>query len=306
MAQTIPAFALAALSLVSLAARQAAQPDSEALVKEGQKLESAGQLSEALARFRKALELNPSRFDAHLGVGRVLDMEGKYEEARQYIQKAIDVAPESGRNSALSTMAVAFAFQGNAPESSRYFEKVFERQLAAGAPQAAAGTANALGRVYLETGDAANAEKWYRAGYEAAQKIDKLTAGDRDLWDMRWHHAQARIAVRRKQFDAARKHADAVRAIVEKGTLDEGQRANYPHLLGYLAFHEGRYDEAIAALSKADQEDPFILALLARAHEQKKDQARARELYETIVEIPGHSLQVAFSRPLAQKRLAAR
>lgn len=282
---------------------RAGQSDPAALVKEAQKLESSGQRSEALELYRKALGLDPSRFDAHLGIGRVLDLEGKYGEARQHIQKAIELAPETGQNAALSTMGVAYAFEGRAAESATYYQKVFDRQTASGAHDAAAGTANALGRVYLETGDAANAEKWYRTGYETAQKIDKRSPGDVDLWEMRWHHAQARIAARRKQFDAARKHADAVRALVEKGTLDEGQRASYPYLLGYVALHEGKHDEAIAALSKADQEDPFVLTLLAQAYEHKKDPAKAQELYRQILDIEGHSLQAAFSRPLARKAL---
>ena len=294
------------VSLSIVYGQTAGQTGPAALVKEGQTLEFGGQRAEAMALYRKALEQNPSQFDAHLGIGRILNMEGKYGEARQHIQKAIELAPETGQNAALSTMGVAYAFEGNAAESAKYYQRAFDRQIEAGAPEAAAGTANALGRVYLETGDLVNAEKWYRTGYETAQKIEKPSPEDVDLWEMRWQHAQARIASRRKQPDAARKHVEHVRAIVEKGTLDEGQRASYPYLTGYVAFYEGRMDDAIAELSKADQEDPFILSLLAQAYEQKKDQAKARELYKKILESPGHSLQVAFSRPLAARRMAAR
>ena len=306
MRQTILAIGVAALAITPAYPQATAQTDPAALAKEAQKLEFSGQRAEALALYRKALEQNPSQFDAHLGIGRVLDVDGKYAEARQHIQKAIELAPESGQNAALSTMGVAYAFEGNAAESAKYYQKVFDRQIQAGAPDAAAGTANALGRVYLETGDAANAEKWYRTGYETSRKIEKRSPEDIDLWEMRWQHARARIAARREQFDAARNHVDAVWTLVEKGTLDEGQRINYPYLTGYVAFYEGKYDEAIAELSKADQEDPFILSLLAKAYEQKKDQTKARELYKKILEIPGHSLQVAFSRPLAQRGVAGR
>lgn len=305
MRSPVLALTVATFTLASGAhAQENSQSDPAALVKEAQKLESSGKLPEALARYREILKENPSQFEAHLGIGRVLDNEGKYADARQHIQKAIELAPESGQNAALSTMGVAYAFEGNAAESAKYLQKVFDRQVQAGAPGAAAGTANALGRVYLEAGDADNAGKWYRTGYETAQKIEERSPEDVDLWEMRWLHAQARIAARRKQFDLARKHADAVRVIVEKGTLDEGQRINYPYLTGYVAFYEGRYDQAIAELAKADQEDPFILSLLAQAYEQQKDQAKAVELYKRILELPGHSLQVAFSRPLAQRRVA--
>ena len=201
-------------------------------------------------------------------------------------------------------MAVAFAFEGKAAESAKYYQQVFDRQMKANAPDAAAGTANALARVYLETGDLANAEKWYRTGYETSQKIEKLTPEDKDLWEMRWQHAQARIAARGNRFDVARKHAAAVKAIVDRGNLDEGQIANYPHLLGYIAFYEGKYDAAIAELSKAEQQDPFVSSLLAQAYELNKNPTQARELYARILTQRGHSLQAAFAMPLARRKVA--
>jgi tetratricopeptide (TPR) repeat protein len=286
-------------------AQTQAETDPAALVKQGQKLEFSGKRTEAVDLYKRALDANPKQFDAHLGMGRVLDVEGKYREARQHIQKAIDLAPDNGLGPALSTMAVSYAFEGNAVEAAKYYQRVFDRQVKASAWEPAAGTANALARVYLETGDLDNAEKWYRTGYDTALKL-KITPEQRDLWDMRWQHAQGRIAARRQQFDRARKHVDDVRAIAAKGTLDDFQKTNVPHLAGYVALYEGKLDEAIAELSKADQEDPFILSLLAQAHERKNEEARARELYQKVLDSPGHSLQVAFARPLAQKRLSAR
>ena len=298
------AVAVLAFSGSAASAQTGAAADAAELVKKAQKLEFGDSWKEALTLYRQAVEKNPAQFDAYLGIGRVLDVEGQYEEARQNIQKGIEAAPENGLSPALSTMAVAYAFEGKAAESAKYYQQVFDRQMKANAPDAAAGTANALARVFLETGDLASAEKWYRTGYDAAQKIEKLTPEDKDLWEMRWQHAQARIAARGKRFDVARKHADAVRAIVERGNLDEGQVANYPQLLGYISFYEGKYDAAIAELSKAEQEDPFVLMMLAQAYEANKNPAQARELYARILTQRGHSLQAAFARPLARRKIA--
>ena len=301
-----------ALSLLTLSfaapsrAQQATPVDAAALNKEAQQLESDGKRKEALGMFRQILEKDPANVPAHLGIGRVLNIEGQYAEARQHFQKAIDAASEKEMNGALSAMAISYAFEGNVAESAKYYGRLIDRHLSSGATDAAGGTANGLGRLYLETGDTGNAEKWYRTGYESASKNQKRTPDQTDLTEMRWHHAQARIAARRKQFDVARKHVDEVRAIVGRGRLDETQQAQYPHVAGYVAFYEGDYDKAIAELSKADQEDPFILSLLAQAYEKKPDMARARELYTKILGIPDHSLQAAFARPLAARRLAAR
>ena len=280
------------------------QEDPAAIVKEGQKLESGGKRTEALEKYQAALKLNPKQFDAHIGIGRVMVVDGKVAEGRKHIQQALEMAPENGINPSLSSLAVAWMFDGNVGEAAKAYQKVFDRQIQAGARDAAAGTANALGRAYLESGDLANAEKWYRQGYETSQKIDKLTPEQTDLWAMRWHHAQGRIAARRKDPAEAKKQIEAVKALVDKGTLDEFQRSNLPHLEGYVAFYDGRYDDAIAALTKADQNDPFILGLLAQAYEGKKDAARARELYQKVVDTPGFSLQAAIARRVAQEKLA--
>ena len=295
----------ALLILTSAADAQPTQTDPADLVKQGQKLEFSGRLTDAVELYARALDANPKQFDAHLGIGRVLDVQGQYAEARQHIQKAIALAPENGLGPALSTLAVSYAFERKAEEAAKHYQRVFDRQVKAGAFESAAGTANALGRVYLESGDSDHAEKWYRTGYETAMKV-KNTQAQRDLWDMRWHHARGRIAARRKQFDRARTHLEEVRAIDRRGTLDEFQKSNVPHLAGYVALYEGKVDEAIAQLSQADREDPFILSLLAQAYELKNEAAKARELYQQILDSPGHSLQVAFSRPLATKRLAGR
>ena len=202
-------------------------------------------------------------------------------------------------------MAVSYAFEANAVEAAKYYQRAFDRHVQAGALDSAGGTANAIGRVYLETGDLANAEKWYRTGYDSAMKVAARTPAQTDLTEMRWQHAQARLAARRKQFDVARKHVDEVRAIVERGQINPSQRANYPYVAGYVAFYQDNADLAIAELLKADQNDPFILSLLAQAYEQKKDQVKARDLYAKIIALPSHSLQMAFARPLAGRRLGA-
>lgn len=287
--------------------KQALPSTEAALQKEAMRLEfTDGNRTQALALYRQILQAVPSDVNANIGVGRILVVDGRYAEGRQSIQKAIDAAGESDLGGALSTMAISYAFEGNAAEAGKVYQRVFDRQVAAGAWAPAGGTANALARTYLEAGDPDNAEKWYRTGYETAKKVENRSPEETDLWELRWHHAQGRIAARRKQFDVARKHLDEVRAVVGRGRIDKDQAANVPHLAGYIALYRGNPDEAIAELAKADQDDPFILGLTAQAYEQKRDSARARELYAKVLASPGYSLQLAFSRPLAQRTLAGR
>lgn len=263
-----------------------------------------GKRSEAAAIYREVLAANPANVDALLGLGRILVVDGRIAEGRQHMDRALAAAADNQRNPVLSTLAISHVFEGNGAAAAKLYQQVFDSQLKAGAMSPAANTANALARALLETGDPDNAETWYRTGYETAAKIKDVPREEADIWEMRWRHAQGRIAARRKQFDAARTHLAAVEALVAKGTLPDGQQVFAPQLAGYIAFYQGRYDEAIAALAKADQRDPFVLGLLAQAHEQKNDKAAATQLYARILEQPGFSLPLALMRPLAVRRLA--
>ena len=297
------ATALAASTLLPVAAAQ--DPAERLKVASGLEFND-GKRSEAAAIYREVLAKDPSSFDANIGLGRILVVEGSITEGRQHLERALAAASDTQRNAALSTLAISYVFEGNGTAAAKHYQQVFDNQIKAGAMGPAAGTANALGRTLLETGDPGGAEKWYRTGYETAAKITNVPPQEADIWEMRWRHAQGRIAARRKQFDDARKHLAAVEALVAKGALPEDQRIFAPQLAGYIAFYEGRTDDAIAALAKSSQDDPFVLALLAQAYEQKKDSERAREHYKRILAEPGYSLQLALTRPLATARLAGR
>jgi predicted Zn-dependent protease len=56
-------------------------------------------------------------------------------------------------------------------------------------------------------------------------------------------------------------------------------------------------------LQKGDQDDPFVVSLLARAYEGAGNAARARDAWKQVLTFTGHSLQVAFSRPDAVRKL---
>ena len=95
------------------------------------------------------------------------------------------------------------------------------------------------------------------------------------MWDLRWAHAQARIAARKGNAAEARTQMAAVKGLLDKGTNPE-QQIQYPYLAGYVDLYLKDYRGAIAELLQADQKDPFILVLLAQAHEKSHDDECAR------------------------------
>jgi tetratricopeptide (TPR) repeat protein len=278
--------------------------DAISLVQEGRKLNAAGKFDEALALFDRALKADPLLFDAHLATGITCDLKGDYARARAALRRAIETAPEGSKWQALGAMAVSYAFERNAGDAATYYQQLFDAQLKAGAIDGAAATANAMARVYLESGDPQTALKWYETGYATSKKLTNAPPDQVDLWELRWLHARSRIAARQGDSAEAAKYADAVKAIVDKGGLNEEQRPAYQYLVGYNALYAGKYETAIAELLKADQRDPFILGLLAQSYEKNSNPARAREYYARVLASTSHNLQNAFSRPLARKKLA--
>lgn len=287
-----------------LRAQHAAPPaDAMALIKQGQQLDRGGDHARALGLYRQAVHVAPDFFAAHLALGMALDLDGHYDEARRHLAQAIDEAPPEGRVQALRAMAISYAFTRNAKEAATYEQRAIADQTARHDVNGAAETADELARIYLETGNTKAAYHWYRIGHETALTLPAMSDSASDLWAFRWEHAQARIAARSGDANAAEQHVRAAKAILDKGHIPDQARF-FPYLTGYVAFYRGDYSAAITELAAADQHDPFILSLLAQAHEKAGDTAAATDLYRTILTIDTHNPPSAFARPLAMHKLA--
>jgi tetratricopeptide (TPR) repeat protein len=276
--------------------------DALELVKQGQKLNSEGRQDEALALYDRALQLSPDLYQAHLAAGITLDLEGKYQQARVHLAKAIATATSEQKIQALRTLAVSYAFTRDAGEAAKYEQQAFDSQYAEKKFDDAAGTANELARIYLESGDVNNAFQWYQTGHLTALLKPNMTPAEKDLWEFRWESALARIRARQDQKEEAQKHLAAAKALLDKGGNPDQTRF-YPYIAGYVAFYSGDYKTAIAELQKSDQHDPFNLSLLAQACEKSGDRAKAIEYYKQVLTINSHSPTNAFARPLAEQRV---
>lgn len=279
--------------------------DAQALVKQGQKLNSEGKQDEALKLYQEAMAKSPDLYEAHLESGIALDMKGDYTAARVHLKKAIEVAPADQKNRALRVMAFSYAFESNAAEAEKYEKQVFDASMTMPKPdyESAAGVANELARIKLESGDIDGAATWYKTGYDTALRIPDLKDTDKSVWAFRWAHAQARIAARRGQREEAQKQVAAAKAALDKAN-NPAQAIFFPYLTGYVAFYAGDYKTAITELGKANQEDAFILMLLAQSYEKTGDAAHAKEYYNKVMANNGHGPTNAFARPVARKKLA--
>jgi tetratricopeptide (TPR) repeat protein len=288
------------LLALPLCASASAQSD---VIARAKRLDAQGEQVAAIALYRQALAKAPKSFDAHYGLARALDLNGDYREARDHFSAAVEAAPDDGsRDQALRMLGVSWTFTGNVRAATPFFKRVFDRRLAAGDISGAAEVANELGRVLLESGDTAAAFDWYRTGYGTALRQPKLAPRDAALAEMRWAHAQARVAIRRGNRREAQRQAERVKVLLDQGGNSD-QGIQYPYLLGYIAFYSGDTARAIAELAKADQQDPFILLLLAQASERGGQAVEAKAYYEKVLASTSHAVNNAFARPVARRKL---
>jgi tetratricopeptide (TPR) repeat protein len=295
--------ALVFVAVVVLAMPTVAQKTVSAELQDAEKLLSSGDVAGAAAALQRIVAASPSVFEARLPLGRALDLEGRHADARVHLEQALRLASDDEqRTDALLALGISYAFESKADEAARYYQRVFDADIQADERGAAAGRANALGRIYLEAGNVQKAEEWYKTGYETAKKIPGLPSQQATLWEMRWHNAMGRIAARRGQRDAALKHAAEAKSLMDRGG-NENQAVFYPYLLGYIAFFSKDYKGAVDELLKGDQQDPFVLGLIAQSYQRLGDKARAEEYFKKVMAIPSHSINSAFARPMARSFL---
>jgi Flp pilus assembly protein TadD len=94
------------------------------LVDNAYRLAEKGQRGEAIAEWRRALELNPRDPKTHNNLGRALAEQGELDEAIAHWQKALEVNPNYIE--AHNNLGVAFIRRGKSDEAIAHFQKVLE------------------------------------------------------------------------------------------------------------------------------------------------------------------------------------
>jgi tetratricopeptide (TPR) repeat protein len=202
-------------------------------------------------------------------------------------------------------MAISYGFERDCTNAAKHEEPLYRQYLDANDFNAAGGVANELARLCLDAGNLDFAERWYKLGSEAGLREPGIAAQGQDLWHFRLEHALGRIAARRGQKAEAQKHVAAAKEILDRGNMPEQQKEFYPYLAGYVALHTGDYATALSELQKGNQNDAYVLSLIAQTYEKLGQTERAMEYYRKVMASPAHNPTTAASRPLARQKLAS-
>jgi len=308
IASVMAAVVFCAASLQSARAQQpAAPPDpSTDLLQQAEQQMRDGKEQQAVALARQAVAASPESYQANNTLGAMLDFAGMYREARDAFAKAAAIAPNADdKTRAERAIAISYGFEGDCTNAATHEEPLYRQYLDANDFNNAGGVANELARLCLDAGNVDFAERWYRMGSEAGLRESDIGADGQDLWRYRLEHALARIAARRGQKAEARKHVAAAKEILDRGNMPAQQKEFFPYLTGYVALHTGDYQAALSELQQANQNDAYVLGLIAQTYEKLGQTDRAMEYYRKVMASTTHNPTTAGSRPLARQKLAA-
>jgi Flp pilus assembly protein TadD len=296
---------MAVLAAPVLAQRGDAPDPAAALTRQAVQEMRNGRETEAVATARKAVEQYPQSYQAQNTLGNMLDFAGRYADARQAFAKAADLAPNAeGKSRAHRAVGISYGFEGDCGAVVKTDEPEYRQLLEAKDFYNAGEVANELARLCLDAGSIDVAEQWYRKGTDAGLQEPDIKADRTDLWHYRLEHALARVAARRGNKAEAQKHVTAAKEILDRGNMPAQQKEYFPYLTGYVALYTGDYQAALTDLEKGNQNDAYVLSLIAQTYEKLGQTDKAQEYYRKVLQSTTHNPTTAGSRPAAKRKIA--
>ncbi|MFO0581471.1 MAG: tetratricopeptide repeat protein [Anaeromyxobacter sp.] len=263
----------------------------------------AGKFEQGIASYRKALEIDPAFFSSYVGIANCELGLGRPAAAREALAKLRALAKNAGdvRTSVFWT-AITWLHEGKPDQALQAFEENLKQSRGAGDLANHSADLVVAANIQLHAGKYDAAMKSFEGAVKAMEqaKVDEqVKEGVRrnHLFFAGW------VAAMRGDLATARRHADAYRArATAKGLPFELRRVH--ELDGHLALLGKDPARAAAELREANQNDPYVVTLLARALEGAGRPAEARAAWREAAgynEI-GFPISWAFVRAEATRR----
>jgi tetratricopeptide (TPR) repeat protein len=265
-------------------------------------LMKTGRFDEAVAQYQKALSIDPNFSNSYYGIAAARMYQGKHPEAITEADKLAKAARNDGdRRFALFIKSVVYADQGKTDQAIGEVEKQYALDSKIGDPVQMAADANAIGIILVETGKPEQAQKRFQQALDV-QLISSLTPEAKEDAKLAHHYNLGRVALARNDLAGAKAHASEYLKGAE--AKQNGNRIQQAHeLAGAIAVKEKNFDQAIRELEQGNQQDPYVVYVLASAYGAKEGSGKkAAELFKQSAEsytLP--TLEYALIRAKARK-----
>ncbi|MFZ0322097.1 MAG: tetratricopeptide repeat protein [Candidatus Sulfotelmatobacter sp.] len=265
-----------------------------------------GRFEDSLAQYHKALSVDPHFVPSRFGVAADQMYLGKPEAARAELEKMAEQARNDGElRTALFGMAVVAADSGNWDQALQAMDKEYAVAEKKNDVASMAADLQAKGNILVEMSNYDEATRQFDRSLQLIQR-SSLSQNIKDNAILLHHFDLAGIAMARKDYAAARSHAEEFRKGAEVAK-NAAQVKQAHELAGRIALAEKDNDKAIAELGQANLQDPRNLYRLSLAYEGKGDTAKAQKF---LAKAAGFNslpqLNYAFIRAKAQKKAGDR
>lgn len=240
-------------------------------------LMKTGRFDESIEQYRKALSVDPHFGSSRVGIAADLMFQGKHDAAIAEAQKLYDAARDDGdRRTAMFAQVVTYVDAGKTAQALRRMEQLYALGSKTGDTAAMSGDAVSTGDIMLNAGRADEARKRYDQSLSlvTGSSLPAEVKEDAKLAD---HYNKARVALAKNDLATARTEAEEYLKGAEAKQNDFRLRQAHA-LSGMVAQREKRFDDAIAELGKANQQDPYVIYMTALAYQGKGDAAKAKAL----------------------------
>ena len=269
-------------------------------------LMKTGRFDESIVQYRKALSIDPHFVGSHFGITSDLIFQGKHDQAIAETQKMERAGRNDGdRRFAMFTRTLVYVDQGNANQALKEMQRQYDLGAGIGDTAAMAGDLISMGDILLNAGKPDDAKKRYEQALDVQGKSGLSSAVKEDA-KLGHHYNLARVALTKNDVETAKAEAATYLngATAEQNPL----RTRQAHeLAGTIALKERKFDQAVGELGQANQQDPYVLYVVALAYQGKGDKQKAYEMFKQAAEsytLP--TLNYAFIRAKAKQQSAAK
>jgi len=260
-----------------------------------------GRFDESIAQYQKALAIDTNFINSHQGIAAALMYQGKPDEAAAELQKITDKARSDAElRTALFALTVVDIDSGKMDKALAEMDKQYALGEKTNDLPAMTGDLQLKGNIMLEMGKPDEAKALFERGLKMTEG-SSLSQEIKDNAKLFHHYNLARVALAKKDLITAKTEAEAFRKGTE--TLKNPFQTKQAHeLVGMIALEAKDYDNAVAELQQANQQNPYDLYRLCQAYQGKGDMGKAKEFCTKAAAFNSlPQLNLAFIRTKAAK-----
>jgi tetratricopeptide (TPR) repeat protein len=242
-------------------------------------LMKTGRFDESITQYHKALSIDPHFSSSHIGIAADEMFAGHTDQSIAEAEALAAVArDDADRRNAEFCQALAYLDAGQTAQALEHLEA--QRAIAANIADTAAiaGDLVAIGDVLLNAGRPDEARARYAAAEAIQQATSALTAevkADAKLADM---YNMSRVALAKHDLATAKPLSASYLAGAQAEHSDFRIRQAH-ELAGMIALAEQRYDEAVAEMAQANQQNPYVLYTTALAYQGSGQPVKAAAFF---------------------------